>query len=319
VRSMEIFDGHRALFRPLAAPAIALGNFDGVHVGHQRLIERAVARAAEVDGDAVVYTFDPHPARVLAPKYAPPLITSRERKLELFAELGISVCVLEPFTPELAAMSPQTFLQQIVVDTLQARHVVVGYDFTFGKKRAGTTATLTEFGAAHGFETEIIEPVTVEGIIASSTKVREMVLEGNMEGAALLLGRPFDVDGQVVRGDGRGRTIGFPTANVDMSTELVPATGVYAVRLLLLDDAAGTAIPGVANLGTKPTFKDDDAVALEVHLFDFDEDIYGRPVRVSMIERLRGEKRFSGVEELVAQIRADADDAREVLGAPTSS
>lgn len=316
---MEIFDGHRALFRPLATPAIALGNFDGVHAGHQRLIEAAVAAAARSDGDAVVYTFEPHPAKILAPKHAPPLITSRERKLELFADLGVTVCVLEPFTPELAAMEPEAFLRQVLSDTLGAHHVVVGYDFTFGRKRAGTTATLTAFGADNGFQTEVIQPVTVDGMLASSTKVREMVLEGNMEGAALLLGRPFEVEGSVVHGDGRGRTIGVPTANVEMSTELVPAKGVYAVRAQVLDAAEREILAGVANLGTKPTFNDGDALTLEVHLFDFDGDLYGRPMRVSLIERLRGEKRFSGVEELVAQIKTDMARARALLEAPTSS
>lgn len=311
---MEVFEGYRALFRPLSAPAVALGNFDGVHCGHQRLIQAATAAAKKQEGDSVVYTFEPHPAKVLAPKFAPQQITTLDRKLELFAELGVDVCVVEPFTKELAAMEPDAFLRQVLVDVVHAQHVVVGYDFTYGRKRSGTIASLRAFADANGFSAEVIEPVDVADIVASSTKVRNFVSTGNLEGARLLLGRNFDVDGSVVKGAGRGRTIGVPTANIKHDAELMPSGGVYAVRTQLLDsEQRETTIDGVANLGTNPTFTDSTAMSLEVHLFDFDEDIYDRRVRVSFIERIRGERRFDGVDALVEQIHKDAAAAKEIL------
>ena len=313
---MELFDGHRALFRPLRSPAVAFGNFDGLHAGHRVLLSRARAAADRLGGDSVVYTFEPHPAVVLAPQLAPLLITSLDRKLELIAACGVDVCVVEPFTRELACLPPDAFLRQVVVDVLAARHLVVGYDFTYGHKRSGTTDTLRAFGASAGFEVEVVAPVTVEGIVASSTKVRELVLEGNLAGARLLLGRDFEVEGVVVKGAGRGASIGVPTANLQMGNMLMPKGGVYAVRAELLDAAVSSEpIAGVANLGTNPTFVTDGSMSLEVHLFDFSGDIYGRRLRVTFIERLRPERRFSNVDELVAQIHADMDQARNILGA----
>lgn len=309
---MEIFDGHRALLRPLSGPAVAIGNFDGVHRGHQELLGRAVAAARRLGGDAVCFTFEPHPARVLAPQLAPQLITSRDRKLELVEAAGIDVAVLEPFTRELASLSPDAFLRDIMVEVLGARHIVVGYDFTYGRKRSGSTEMLRAFGDQHGFTTEVVAAVEVDGIVASSTKVRNFISAGNMAGARLLLGRDFDVDGTVVRGDARGRQIGFPTANLRTAAELLPPSGVYAVRARLLDEAGGW-LPGVANLGTRPTFEAGPSLTLEVHLFDFERDIYDRPLRVAFADKLRNERRFSGVDELVAQIRADAARAREIL------
>jgi riboflavin kinase/FMN adenylyltransferase len=315
---MEIFEGHRALFRPLHAPAVAIGNFDGVHLGHQRLLHTAVAAAQSLGGDAVVFTFEPHPAAVLAPHKAPPLITSLPRKLELLAQAGISACVLEPFTRELAGMSPEAFLQSILVETLGARHIVVGYDFTYGHDRAGTAASLRAFGAARGIGVDVIEPVEVGGVVVSSTRVRELVRAGDMAGARALLGRDYDLDGTVVRGDGRGARIGMPTANLAVDSQLLPAGGVYAVRVQLLERADSRPVPAVANLGTNPTFVDRTELSLEVHLLDFSGDLYGQRLRVQLVERLRGEQRFSGIDALLAQIRADIARARDILAAPAS-
>jgi riboflavin kinase/FMN adenylyltransferase len=309
---MEVFDGHQALFRPLSAPAICLGNFDGVHVGHQRLFERTVAAAERLGGDAVVYTFEPHPARVLAPDLAPPLITDRARKLELIAAAGIDVCILEPFTPELAAIEPNAFLDDIIVGVLGARAVIVGYDFTFGHDRAGTTDVLRARGAELGFEVEVVPQLTVDGLVASSTKIRDFALLGKLDGVRMLLGRNFDIDGEVVPGDGRGRQIGVPTANVSVDADmLLPKPGVYAVMTTLLETSEQFA--GVANLGTRPTFVSAGALSLEVHMFDFDRDIYGSRVRVELVERIRGEQKFDGIDALVAQIRADVERAKQIL------
>lgn len=314
---MEIFEGHRALFRPLVAPAVAIGNFDGVHLGHQRLLQTAIAAARNLGGDAVVFTFDPHPAAVLAPHKAPALITSRARKLELLAQAGISACVLEPFTRELAAMSHEDFLQSIVVEILGARHIVVGYDFTYGRERAGTTATLRASGQARGIGVDVIEPVEVGGVAVSSTRVRELVRDGDVAGARALLGRDHDLDGTVIRGDGRGARIGVPTANLALDTTLLPRGGVYAVRVRVLDDVAGArALPAVANLGTNPTFVDRAELSLEVHILDFAADLYGKRLRVELVERLRGEQRFAGIDALLAQIRTDIEQARALLAAP---
>jgi riboflavin kinase/FMN adenylyltransferase len=314
---MEIFEGHRALFRPLVAPAVAIGNFDGVHLGHQRLLQAAIAAARPLGGDAVVFTFDPHPAAVLAPHKAPALITSRARKLELLAQAGMSACVLEPFTRELAAMSPEDFLQSILVEILGARHIVVGYDFTYGRERAGTTATLRAFGQARGIGVDVIEPVEVGGVAVSSTRVRELVRDGDMAGVRALLGRDYDLDGTVIRGDGRGASIGIPTANLALDTTLLPRGGVYAVRVRVLDgDAGDRALPAVANLGTNPTFVDRTELSLEVHILDFAADLYDKRLRVELVERLRGEQRFAGIDALLAQIRTDIEQARALLGAP---
>ena len=317
---MEIFDGHRALFRPLFSPAVALGNFDGVHRGHRRLLDETVAASRRLGGDSSVLTFDPHPAQILAPDRAPPLLTSRERKLELIAEAGISACIVEPFTRALSLLSPEEFLQSILVDVIRVRHVVVGYDFRFGRDRAGTTDTLRAFAAAHDFEAQIIEPVEVAGTAASSSKIRQLLSTGEVGGVSALLGRHFDVDGTVVPGDGRGATIGVPTANVAARADILPAPGVYAVQMRVLDGgskgalpARDVVLPGVANLGRKPTFGADNQLTLEVHALDFSGDLYGHLVRVEFVDRLRGEQRFDGVDALVEQIGRDIARARERL------
>ncbi len=211
----------------LERPVVAIGNFDGVHVGHRALLGHAVARAHALGGEAAVLTFDPHPAKLLAPQLAPPLICTLERKLELFAEAGLDAAVLEPFTRELAALAPEEFVTRILRDGLGASEIVVGYDFTYGKKRAGNVETLRT-GA--GVPVHVIPAVTVDGLVASSTKIREFVLAGRVDGAGLLLGRPFDVDGEVVRGAQRGRELGIPTANIAARGELLPRPGIYATE-----------------------------------------------------------------------------------------
>jgi riboflavin kinase/FMN adenylyltransferase len=308
---MDTFRGHKLSSRRLRNPVVAIGNFDGVHRGHAHIFQETEKRARELGGEAVVLTFDPHPAKVLAPSFAPPLITTLPRKLELVAACGIDATVVEPFDPAFASHSPEVFVQEVLLDGLGARHVVVGYDFTFGHKRSGTVQLLGELGEAHGFGVTVVPAVTVDGIVCSSTKVREFVLEGRVDGASLLLGRDPDVEGEVVRGAGRGRTIGVPTANLKRETELLPKNGVYAGWAERLRD--GRRWLAAINVGTNPTFVAGHEVIVEAHLLDADEDLYGERLRVGFHERLRDEERFASRDQLVAQIRRDIDETRARL------
>ncbi len=302
---MDSFPGTEAA-RRFRDPVVAIGNFDGVHLGHRRLLDLTLTRARALGGEAVVLTFEPHPAQVLAPDLAPPLLETAERKRELIAEAGMDALVSEPFTHALAGLAPELFLERFLVERLAAREVVVGYDFTYGHGRRGTTRTLAN---ETRFSVHVVPQVTVQGLVVSSTKIREFLHEGNVAGARLLLGRDHDVDGTVVHGAGRGRTIGVPTANVAIDGGLLPRRGVYAVRASV---DGGPWLPGAANVGTNPTFTGPSATAvtLEVHLIDFSGEIYGRRMRVAFHARLRGEERFPSVETLVDQIRRDVARAR---------
>ena len=310
---MDIYRGHNLLPRRLREPVVAIGNFDGAHRGHAHIFAAAKRLAGARGGEAVVLTFEPHPAKVLAPSFAPPLITTAGRKLELLAEAGLDVAVIEPFDRQLAAMSAEDFVRQVLAESLGARHIVVGYDFTFGAKRSGDVHTLTALGEQHGFGVTVVPPVSIDGIVCSSTKVREFVLEGRVDGAALLLGRAPELEGEVVRGAGRGRTIGVPTANVKNETELAPKNGVYAGWAERLSDGArwGAAI----NIGTNPTFVSGNQVSVEAHLLDCDEDLYGQRLRLGFVQRLRDEERFGSFEALVAQIKRDIEQARALWAA----
>ncbi|MDB4965666.1 MAG: riboflavin biosynthesis protein RibF [Myxococcales bacterium] len=310
---MDTFRGHTSLTRRLAKPVVAIGNFDGVHRGHAHIFEQARRLAAGIGGEAVVLTFDPHPAKVLAPTFAPPLITPLSRKLELIAAAGIDATVVEPFDRAFAAHSAEEFVQAVLVDGLGASHVVVGYDFTFGQKRSGNVQLLAAEGPPRGFGVTVVPPVSVEGLVCSSTKVREFTLEGRVDGAALVLGRDVEVQGEVVHGDGRGRTIGVPTANVLSETELLPKNGVYAGWAESLVD--GRRWVAAINVGTNPTFVSGVQVHVEAHLLDCDEDLYGQRLRVGFAHRLRDEKRFDSRDALVAQIRHDVDETKRVMAA----
>lgn len=292
--------------RELAGSAVALGNFDGVHIGHQALFAEARKHAR-----AAALTFQPHPGKVLQPELAPKLITLLPRKLELFEACGLDAAVVQPFNREYAR-TPAASFEESLLDVLGAKHLVVGSDFTYGAARAGTVATLREAASQRGAQVHVVSPVTVDGVVSSSSKVREYILEGRVSAAHRLLGRPFDLDGAVVPGAGRGRGIGFPTANVDTQNELRPAPGVYAIRARLKDEPQGPWRPGAANIGVKPTFGG-TVVTIEAHLLDFQGDLYGRELRVQFLERLRPEQRFASVAELVGQIKRDVEAARTVI------
>jgi riboflavin kinase/FMN adenylyltransferase len=306
---MDTFRGHTSLSRRLRNAVVAIGNFDGVHRGHAHIFRQARGLAAGLGGESVVLTFDPHPAKVLAPSYAPPLIMPLDRKLELIAAEGVDVTVVEPFDRAFAGKSPDEFARTVLLDGLGARHVVVGYDFTFGAKRSGNVQLLAELGPKLGFGVTVVPPISVDGIVCSSTKVREFVLEGRVDGAALVLGRAPEVQGEVVHGDGRGRSIGVPTANVQPEAELLPKLGVYAGWAEQLSD--GKRWIAAINVGTNPTFVEGRNVRVEAHLLDCDEDLYGQRLRLGFVARLRDEERFPSREALVAQIRSDVEATRK--------
>ncbi len=315
------------IFRSLAAArslhgcAVAIGNFDGVHLGHQRLFALSRALAGRRRAPAAVLTFDPHPVRILRPALAPPILTPLARKLELVAAAGIDAAVVQPFDLGYAGTSAEEFVSRDLAGHLGAREVVVGYDFTAGRGRARVDA-LRPMLKAHGAVLHVVDPITCDGLVVSSTKIREFLLEGNVEAAALLLGRPHDLEGVVERGAGRGRGFGFPTANVHAES-MLPANGVYAVRARIGPPPAPGAVPrsgdvpsydGVCNVGVKPTVQASGPVTAEVHLFGFDgRDLYGERIRIALFRRLRDERHFPSVDALRAQIAADVDAARNAL------
>jgi riboflavin kinase/FMN adenylyltransferase len=300
--------------RPLA---VAVGNFDGVHIGHQALLREARARAGARGTRAAILTFTPHPARLFAPAKAPPLIMSLARRLELCAEAGIELAVVEPFTREFAAIPADAFVRDVLARDLGARDVVVGYDFSFGRGRTGDAGMLAQLGASLGIDVAVIPPIAVADTTCSSTRIRELVAAGDTLGAAPLLGRPFEVEGPVVRGAGRGRGLGFPTANVAAEGELRPALGIYAGRARVLDGPlAGQVHPAALSIGRNPTFTSGSSaaeVSVEAYLLDFEDDLYDRRLRVEVGERLRDELKFDSVAALVVQIERDVARVRQLV------
>ncbi len=282
------------------AHAACLGNFDGVHLGHQALFAKATA-------PVLAFTFHPHPGKVLQPQLAPKLICTQARKLELLQGTGIAAVLCHPFHFEFAQTTAAAF-EALLFDALALKQIVVGQDFTYGRKRSGTVETLKAAATQRGAQVDAIAPVTLNGVVVSSSRIRELILEGRVEAAAQLLGRPFDFDGLVVSGAGRGKSIGFPTANVDTVNELKPAAGVYAVRV----QHEGVWHAGAANIGVKPTFGLNQ-VTVEVHVLDFSRDLYGKSLRVQFLAFLRGEQRFGSVAELTAQIARDVEASRAVV------
>jgi riboflavin kinase/FMN adenylyltransferase len=309
---MRVVDGPpQGWALPARGRAVTVGVFDGLHAGHRAVLDLLRRRAAELGGlETAVVTFDPHPLAVVAPEQAPRLLTGIAHRLELLEAVGVDVAAVVAFDEEMRLLTPAAFAAGVLADALQARLVVVGEDFRFGRHRLGNVASLAELGDAHGFAAEILPLVGGEAPI-SSTRVRVLVAAGEVEEAAVALGRPHELRGNVVPGDGRGRTLGFPTANVALDPGLaVPGNGVYAVRA----GRPGEPLrPGVANVGTRPTFGGGEA-GLEVHLLDEAGDLYGATLRVAFISRLRDERPFAGGAELATQIEADVTAARRRLG-----
>lgn len=306
---MLITHGWPAASRP---NAVTIGNFDGVHLGHQAMLARLTARATAVGALPTVLTFEPHPREIFTPQSAPSRLTSLREKLEILRSLGVAHVHVCRFSREFAALSAEDFVRRILVEGLKARYVLVGDDFRFGARRAGDVALLMAMGERAGFQAEALHTVEAAGQRASSTAVREALAAGDMAQAAQLLGRPYSISGRVIAGDRLGRRIGYPTANIQLKHNRPPLAGVFAVRVQGLERPDW---PGVASLGTRPTVHANGRPTLEVHLFDFGRSIYGEHLRVEFLHKLRDEAKFDSLEALVAQIDRDARLARELLNA----
>jgi riboflavin kinase/FMN adenylyltransferase len=295
----------------LPRAAIAVGNFDGVHRGHLALCQVTLERAAAQRGRPVVLTFDPHPARVLSPDRAPAELMTIDQKCEILHGSGIAEVVVVPFTPALSEQTPEEFARFVLEDALGAQTVVVGTHFRFGRNRQGNVDVLRELGGRLGFEVVPVEPVLHDGLPVSSSRIREAVARGDVEEAERMLGRPLFVDGRVVEGDGRGRALGIPTANLEVFGETQLARGVYAGRCVVPEVDPPGQNRCVVNVGHRPTFGG-STTTFEAHLLDFEGDLYGRRLRVELMSRLRDERRFESPEALAGQIRLDIDRARKL-------
>jgi riboflavin kinase/FMN adenylyltransferase len=299
-------------FYPPGMPhAVTIGNFDGLHLGHQAMLTRLLDVARARDLPSCVLSFEPHPREFFAPAQAPARLSSLREKAEMLRGRGIDRLHVFRFNRAFSSLSADQFIEQVLVRTLQARYVLVGDDFRFGAKRAGDFALLERAGRQFGFDAEFLPTVEVAGERSSSTAVRAALAAGELEHAARLLGRPYSISGRVVHGDKLGRDIGFPTANIQLKHNRPPLLGIFAVELYGLN---GQPLPGVASLGVRPTVKGADATpVLEVHLFDFNADIYNRRVRVDFLHKLRDEEKYPDLPTLVAQIGRDVDNAKRFL------
>jgi riboflavin kinase/FMN adenylyltransferase len=287
-------------------PVLALGNFDGVHRGHRKILERLQRVAIERGATSVVMTFEPHPPRVVRPDKAPRLLMTTRQKLDEIAAVGVHGAAIVRFTPELSRWDPETFVRVVLVDWLRVSEVWVGANFLFGHDRAGNFSLLRTLGAQYGFKAEKIDPIRYKEFVVSSTRIRRLVAEGRVDEAGALLGHQYYMDGTVTQGDRRGRTIGFPTANLCTENELMPPNGVYATTATI----AGTVRRSVTNIGVRPTVDTSGRTTVETHIFDFDRDLYGSSIRLGFVQRLRDERAFESLEALHNQIAADCGRAR---------
>jgi len=290
--------------------ALTIGVFDGLHRAHQVLIRKVREAAGRHKASAAIFTFDNHPLSILAPAYCPKRLSSSDQMIELLRALELHVAIIVPFTAQLAEIEPQQFLKEFLAERCRCRHVVAGFDFRFGRGGKGDAELLRREGAALGIEVEIVEPQREGSYTINSTRIRELLFEGNVEGARDLLGRPYQIESMVVRGHARGAKIGFPTANLYLPPDLVvPAPGVYAARAIL---ASGEAHPGMMNIGYQPTFGG-TSLCPEIHLLGFKGDLYGSRLRVDFIARLRDEKKFPSVEALKRQLAKDRRKTLEIF------
>lgn len=307
---MKIHVNYTDIAAPLHKPYVTIGNFDGVHLGHQMLFSEVVGKAYRNQGTSVAITFNPHPLKVVRPEIGIKLISNYEQKIELIALANIDVLVVIPFTKEFASTPAETFVDDVLIKTIGVEELVVGYDYAFGKSRQGDIPFLKEQGRKKGFAVSVVEPYYVDDMLVSSTKVRELVAAGRMRDVKKLLGRYYQIRGEVKMGEKRGGAVlGFPTANLHISEEdLCPRHGVYVTQVIY----DGKCFGGVLNIGYNPTF-DGQQLSAETHIFDFNQDIYGKPIKINLLRFLRGEQRFSAPGELAKQIARDVEEAKKVL------
>lgn len=315
---MDLYQGIQKLSRSLTRPVLTIGNFDGVHLGHRHIISLAVEKARRRGGTAVGFTFRPHPQVALRPETHLGLLSTYDEKQELLAGAGLDVLIEEPFSREFSTISPEVFFTETILRRIGAEAVVVGYDFAFGKERQGHLGALEAFCKSSGVELTVVPPQRIGGEIASSSRIRQHLLAGEVPEANALLGRSFSYKGVVIKGEGRGRKLGFPTANLKLENKLALPYGVYATRAKCETLEPGKVFSSVTNIGVRPTFQSDSAHELpalvETHILDFDSDLYGSAIEVFFVERLREERKFSGIEALKAQIIADIGQTRAILG-----
>ncbi|MEQ9345164.1 MAG: bifunctional riboflavin kinase/FAD synthetase [Thalassospira sp.] len=316
---MRVFRSFENLTDDARGAVVAIGNFDGLHLGHQTLLDQARKIARDLGVPLAILTFEPHPRMLFRADDPPFRLTSAQDRETAALSIDIDLFYQADFNRDFAAMTAEEFIERVLVKGLGAKHVVVGWDFCFGKGRAGNVDLLRAIGEKSGFGVTAVEAVTHDnGIIYSSTAIRQALRDGRPQDAAHLLGRPWEIAGTIAHGDARGRTIGFPTANVALGDHLRPKFGVYAIELGLISEADGETVEcwvrGVANIGVRPSFGGDDEAGLEAHLFDFDQDIYDRRVRVRLHGFIRGEQKFDGLDALKAQIASDVIAAKEILG-----
>lgn len=305
---MAIIRGTANLKKKFNTPVITIGNFDGIHLGHQKILKDVKRRSSELKGDSIVYTFEPHPLNILFPHKKVPLITSFSEKIKLIEESGIDIVICEDFTPEYANLSPRQFVKDILLDKIGVKAVFVGHDYAFGKGRKGNIDTLKQLGKELVFEVHVVDAVKVDAILVSSTKIRDTIQKGDVKKVAGFLGRSYSISGKVEKGKSRGKGLGFPTANLRSVEEICPKPGIYAVHVSYRDQP----YQGVVNIGFNPTFKD-KTLSIEVYILEFNKDIYDEYIKISFVERLRDEKAFDSPEALVEQIKKDVEMAREIL------
>jgi riboflavin kinase/FMN adenylyltransferase len=307
---MKIFNNLSDIKEAFRDSFVTIGNFDGVHLGHHMLFAEVVSRAFQKQGTSVVVTFDPHPLQVIRPEIGIKLISTYEQKVELISLAGIDVLVVIPFTRDFAGTSAETFVDEVLIKTIGVKELVVGYDYAFGKGRQGNIEYLKEQGQKKGFPVTVVEPYYVDDMLVSSSKIRELVSEGRMMDVKKLLGRSYQIRGMVQEGKKRGGpVVGFKTANLHLSEEdLCPKHGVYVTQVVY----DGKCYGGVLNIGFNPTFGE-NRLSVETHIFDFNQDIYGKEIKINLLKYLRGEKKFSGPEELAVQIQKDISLAKEIL------
>ena len=293
---------------------VTFGVFDGIHLGHQAVINTLLKRAAHDNLMSVLVGFYPHPLAFLAPERCPPLLTPLSKRVEILQQLSIDEIIMLSFDAQIASMSPESFVECVLLEKCRARHVVVGYACQFGKNRAGNAERLVELSHRYGFDVSIVPPTEVDGAPVHSTRIREALAQGDLERSSQLLGRPYSLIGNVVYGDGRGKEIGFPTANIETQNQVYPPNGVYAIRAKLEERW----LDGVLNIGTRPTFNGVN-VQVEGHFFNFDEIIYGKSIEIFFVEKIRSEQKFPNPEFLVQQIQRDIAAAIEILASSTAS